>query len=73
MELFQVTQPINHLFIKLFAGKSGKVMMDNNGDRIADYWLWQLTPQADKFELWAQINMTRQSKPVYIKYIYIYI
>ncbi len=40
--------------------------MDDNGDRIADYWLWHLNPDADEFEFLAEINITTKSVQVQV-------
>ncbi|KAK2186746.1 hypothetical protein NP493_190g03005 [Ridgeia piscesae] len=43
---------------KTFDGATGHVVMDPNGDRHPFYWVWDLRPGADKFEVWTEIRMT---------------
>ena len=42
----------------IFSGKSGHLLLDDQADREPDYWLWQLKPDSQKFEYYAEIKMT---------------
>ena len=46
--------------ILLLTGKSGKVTFDDNGDRIADYYIWHLQQRAIEYTTWTEILMTNK-------------
>lgn len=41
----------------IFAGKSGPVQLDSNGDRIGSYWLWSIPYKGVKYEKWGSVEM----------------
>ncbi|KAJ8303918.1 hypothetical protein KUTeg_017501 [Tegillarca granosa] len=48
-------------FSHVFAGITGNVHVDSNGDRDPDYWIWDLKPSGEKFEVVMHARMTSQS------------
>ena len=47
------------LFVSIiYAGVSGRVELDSNGDRIGDYWLWSMPENEEKYALWGEVQMT---------------
>ena len=42
----------------VLSGKSGHLLLDDQADREPDYWLWQLKPDGEVFEYYAEIKMT---------------
>ena len=46
------------------AGIMGDIVIDDNGDREPNYWLWHLTPAMNDFEYWTDIKMT--NKPFHV-------
>ena len=46
--------------ILLLTGKSGKVTFDDNGDRIADYYIWHLQQRGIEYTTWTEILMTNK-------------
>lgn len=44
-----------------FTGITGNVQLDSNGDREPDYWVWDLKPSGDKFEVVIDARMTSQT------------
>ena len=50
-------------------GVSGIVQLDDNGDRVADYWMWHLQPGQDSYVKWAVIPMTKGHEDVSLNLI----
>ncbi|CAD5113975.1 DgyrCDS3138 [Dimorphilus gyrociliatus] len=51
-----------------FKGISGDVVLDEIGDRIGDYWIWQLRKKRDEYDLWAKISVSKKDKSKVIEY-----
>ncbi|CAH1773110.1 unnamed protein product [Owenia fusiformis] len=41
-----------------FDGMSGRVVLDDQGEREPDFWIWQLPPGKDEFEYMAEVKNT---------------
>ena len=41
-----------------YQGVSGTVQLDSNGDRIGDYWLWDMKESENVYQKWAEIRMS---------------
>ena len=46
------------IFNVFFPGVSGTVQLDSNGDRIGDYWLWDMKETENVYQKWAEVRMS---------------
>ena len=49
----------------LFSGNTGKVMVDENGDREPNYWVWDYRPGAPLSNYYAYIDISLPKGQVY--------
>ena len=41
-----------------YKGVSGTVQLDSNGDRIGDYWFWDMKESENVYQKWAEVRMS---------------
>ena len=54
--------------ILLLLGVTGTVVMDENADRLPNYWLWHMNPAGSEFQVWTEIRMIDPPGQVNIPY-----